>query len=100
MEAEGWWVSRAAGSLGDADLVALKVGELARLVEVKSNKGSPFMHFRRADREALISAAVRAGAIPWLVHWPPRQQLRWIPVADWPPNANGAPEDAVQLGTD
>lgn len=96
LEAIGWWVSRAAGSLGDADLVALKQGELPMLIEVKANvSGGPFMNFRRPEREALIAAAVRAGAIPWLAYWPSRKPLRWISVAEWPPTCeSGAPEGA------
>lgn len=86
LDAEGWWTCRAAGSLGDADIVALRQGELPRIIEVKANvAGGPFMNFRGPEREALIEAAVRAGAIPWLVYWPSRKPPRWISAAEWPP---------------
>jgi len=84
LEDDGWWTARAAGSLGDADVVALKDGERARLVEVKSSAQGPYEHFRPAARRDLLAAAAKAGAEPWLVWWPPRKTLQWIPAAEWP----------------
>ena len=79
-----WWVSRAAGSLGDADLVAL-AGRFGRphvsrpcralLVEVKSTARSPFAGFPPADRRELIAAAELAGAEAWLC-WTPPTKIR------------------------
>lgn len=84
LEAEGWWTCRAAGSLGDADVVALKEGQRPRMIEVKSTHRGPFHGFGPKDREALVSAAEGAGADPWLVWWPPRRKPVWIGVEDWP----------------
>jgi Holliday junction resolvase len=88
LESDDWWVSRAAGSLGDADLIAMKAGQRPRLVEVKSTAGGPYEHFGPKDREALLFAADLAGADPWLVWWPPargRKTLpRWIHPSEWP----------------
>jgi Holliday junction resolvase len=84
LEAEGWWTCRAAGSFGDADVVALKQGEIPRMIECKSTARGPFAHFGPADRDELISAAAKAGAIPWLVWWPPRRKPVWLHVSDWP----------------
>jgi Holliday junction resolvase len=84
LEDEGFWVARAAGSLGDADLVALKVGHTPRLIEVKSTAGGPYERFGPADRQRLFAAANVAGAIAWLAWWPPRKPLRWIAASDWP----------------
>lgn len=95
LEKQGWWVCRAAGSLGDVDLVALTgrvfdvdgapfYGEGAILIEVKANKGSPYQHFRRDERARLRDAAELAGAPAYLCHWPPRGKPRWIPEEDWP----------------
>lgn len=84
LEVDGWWTCRSAGSFGDADVVALKQGEIPRLIEMKSTAAGPFEHFGPADREELIAAAVKAGAIPWLVWWPSRKGPRWIPVTAWP----------------
>lgn len=84
LEAEDWWVCRAAGSLGDADLVALRLGSRTRLVEVKSSAQGPYEHFRPADRRDLILAAKIAGADAWLCWWPPRGKPRWIPSWEWP----------------
>ena len=50
LEADGWWVCRAAGSLGDADLVALVANdelwpirtEARLLIEVKSTTRGPY----------------------------------------------------------
>lgn len=84
LQAEDWWVARAAGSLGDADLIALKDGKRPRLIEVKSTAGGPYEHFRPADREQLKLAARIAGADAVLAWWPPRGQLKWIWPEEWP----------------
>ena len=84
LEGEDWWVARAAGSFGDADLVALKVGKRPLLIEVKSTAGGPYERFGPKDRADLIFAAELAGAEPMLAWWPPRGVLRWIPAEEWP----------------
>lgn len=84
LQAEDWWVARAAGSLGDADLVALKDGKRPRLIEVKSTAAGPYHSFGPADRESLRFAARMAGALAELCWWPPRGKPRWIPEAEWP----------------
>lgn len=78
-------MARAAGSLGDADLVALRAGSRPMLVEVKSTAGGPYERFGPADRAALLFAARLAGADAVLVWWPPRGQIRFIPSSEWPP---------------
>lgn len=88
LEAEGYWTARAAGSFGDADVVALRghptAGCDALLVEVKSDVRGPFAHFGPDARAELIAAAVKSGARPVLCYWPPRKQPQWIAVHDWP----------------
>jgi Holliday junction resolvase len=84
LEGEDWFVARAAGSLGDADLVALRAGSRSRLVEVKSTAGGPYERFGPADRARLRLAAQIAGADAWLAWWPPRGRLRWIDASEWP----------------
>lgn len=81
---QDWWVIRAAGSLGDADLVALKAGRRPLFVEVKSDVDGPYANFRPKDRADLIAAASLAGAEATLCWWPPHGQPRWIPSAEWP----------------
>lgn len=93
---DGYWVSRAAGSLGDADLVALKavvvepehVGQTlaeARLIEVKANtSGGRFMNFRPVDRYELEAAAATAGAKAELLYWPPRKKPLFVDSTEWP----------------
>ena len=84
LQADDWWVARAAGSLGDADLVALKTGSRPRLVEVKSSAQGPYEHFGPSERANLIWAAELAGAEAWLVWWPPRGKPKWIASDEWP----------------
>ena len=104
LEEQGWWVCRAAGSLGDADLVALKdpmdspylprpdmlVGNRhihggKLLIEVKSDVGNPYGNFRPERRSRLLQAATKAGAQAALCWWPPRGQMTWLwPEGDWP----------------
>lgn len=95
LEQDGWWTCRAAGSLGDADVVALRAYEIwtagrmktrseAWLIEVKSTAGGPYERFGPAQRNELRAAAKRAGAEAVLAYWPPRKPLRWIPEEEWP----------------
>jgi len=84
LEDRDWWVARTAGSLGDADLVALKQGQPARLVEVKSTHRGPFHSFGPKDRADILFAAELAGCEAWLAWWPPRGQLRWFHSSEWP----------------
>jgi Holliday junction resolvase len=84
LEAEGWWTCRAAGSFGDADVVALKDGEAPRMIEVKSTAQGPYEHFRPGDRRDLTQAALMAGADAWLCWWPSRKGPQWIQSNDWP----------------
>lgn len=84
LEAEDWWVARAAGSLGDADLVALKAGKRPLMVEVKSTAAGPFSHFGPKDRHDLLFAASIAGADAVLCWWPPRGKPTWIEPSAWP----------------
>lgn len=84
MEADGWVVVRAAGSLGELDLVAGKAGEPTRAIEVKATARGPFAGFPPADRAALLEVAGRAGYEPWLAWWPKRGKLEWIPPDRWP----------------
>jgi Holliday junction resolvase len=84
LEADDYWVCRAAGSLGDADLVALKPGRYPRLIEVKSTAQGPYEHFGPKDRADLRFAADMAGGVAELCWWPPRGQPRWIDSSEWP----------------
>ncbi len=85
LEAEGWFVVRAAGSFGLCDLICLHPSEDAMLVEVKSTIAGPYAHFGPADRAALIQAAERSGAEAWLCYWPPRQrEPTWISSEEFP----------------
>lgn len=86
LERGGWWVARAAGSLGDADLIALKAGETPQMIEVKSTAAGPYHSFGPKDRAELLAAAERAGAEPMLVWWPPRKPAEWIEDESWPNN--------------
>lgn len=108
LEADQWFVIRAAGSLGLADLVALRRfaakvdgATEAWFIEVKSTAGGPYERFGPAARQALIDAANKAGGLAWLVWWPPRRPQVWIPASEWPtPRTNGVTDAAVTGGTD
>ena len=94
LEDEGWFVIRAPGSLGVADLVAIREEEdpgykyrhsVVRFIECKANeKGGPYMNFRPEDRKALLEAAEKAGARAELAFWPKRGNLTWIRSEAWP----------------
>ena len=86
LEEDGWWVCRAAGSLGDADLVAGRRDKRPMLLEIKSDKAEygPFNNFGPKDREELLAAAEKTGWDAWLVYWPPYGEWKWISPASWP----------------
>lgn len=82
---DDWWCLRAAGSHGVADLICLKADRRPMMLEIKSNSGSPFAGFGPAKRRALLDAARKAGAMPFLVNWPKHKQPVWYGVDQWPP---------------
>jgi Holliday junction resolvase len=90
LEKEDWLVTRAAGSLGVADLVALKAGRRPLLVECKSTAGGPYERFQPADRLQMLLAASIAGADATLCWWPPRGKPTWIPADSWPEAARAS----------
>ena len=61
LEADGWLVIRSGGSLGPADLVALKAEHVPLLVSCKKGGYLP-----RGELFTLVDAAARAGAAPIL----------------------------------
>jgi len=84
LEADGWWVVKAGGSLGEADLVALKAGQRGWMLEVKSTSAGPFHSFGPEKREAMYAAAEKAGLEPYLVFWPPHKEMKFIGWPQWP----------------
>jgi Holliday junction resolvase len=84
LESDDWVVIRAAGSLGCADLVALKDRRTPMLIEVKSTARGRYEHFPPAKRADLRRVAERAGADAWLVWWPARGKPTWVPAQNWP----------------
>ena len=85
LEAAGWHVTKAGGSLGCADLVALKDGERPLLVQVKATAAGPFHSFGPSERVELLAVAKGAGAVPVLAWWKPRaREHKLIESYDWP----------------
>jgi Holliday junction resolvase len=84
LEDRDYMVVRAAGSLGCADLIALRAYSPTLIVEVKSTHRGPFHSFGPADRADILAYAERAGATAVLAYWPPRGKLRFIYEKDWP----------------
>lgn len=86
---DGWVVKGTGDAHGAVDLIALKAGEVPRLVQVKGNRsGGAFMNFRPEERAELLREALAAGAEAWLAYAPPdRKPTRWIPPSEWPGGA-------------
>jgi Holliday junction resolvase len=85
LRGEGWFAMRAPASLGEVDVLAMRLGDRPRMIEVKSTAAGPYEHFRPADRAELIKVAALAGAAAELCWWPPDGQgPRFIPASDWP----------------
>lgn len=81
---EDWLAFRAPGSLGCADVIALKDGHQPRMIEVKGTAAGPYAGFLPADRKRLSGTAKLAGAAAELCWWPKRAKPRWIPESEWP----------------
>ena len=79
-----WFAFRAPGSLGVADVIALKDGHTPMLIEVKSTHRGPYHGFLPADRADLAQTARWAGADAWLVWWPARAKPVWLAENEWP----------------
>lgn len=89
----GWLAFRAPASLGVADVIAMRRDSAAsldnviarvHLVEVKATTRSAWVACLPADRERLRAAAELAGAVPLIAWWPPRGELRFYGVDEWP----------------
>jgi Holliday junction resolvase len=89
LTAAGWVVVRAAGSLGPADLVALKADAEALLVSCKiAARISP------AERSQLLRAAAQAGALPILA-W--RETRGWVRLDTIEPGPARTPWDVLKV---
>lgn len=88
LEAEGWLCKGTGDSHGAVDIVALKLGAIPMLVQVKANKaGGPFSNFRREDRRVLLAEAERAGARAVLAYRKGNGKTvvtRWVWPEEWP----------------
>ncbi len=85
LRADGYSANRTPGSHGVADVIALRVGYIPRLLQLKTDRAGPFAHFGPAARRELLDEARRAGARPELVWWPPdRKGPRYLHEKDWP----------------
>lgn len=71
---DGWYAIRAAGSHGAADIVALKAGQPARLIQLKAGGKSPLAGFPPREREVLRIEAKQAGATAELCWWADRRE--------------------------
>ena len=92
LEAEGWVCVRSAASASPVDIWAIKAsgrklqygGANVLAIQIKANKGNPYMNFRKPERDELRTLSEQAGATPYLVHWPPHGEETWYGESDWP----------------
>jgi hypothetical protein len=99
LEADDWVIARSAGSKSVVDLWAMVRRDIRAeyegrpcgqtvtevlAIQIKGNAGSPWMNFRAEERAELGLIAAKAGAVPWLVHWPPHGECRWYAESEWP----------------
>lgn len=97
LEAEGWLVVKAGGSLGNADLLASRRHGVSEpptyfpdcaqvlLVQVKGTAAGPFNAFGPKERAELLSDAEKAGGRAVLAWRAPRRKWRWFyGPEDWP----------------
>jgi hypothetical protein len=91
LRAEGYWVIRAAGSYGDAVLLAIAPEKAYRvitilplLVEVKATRSGPYKSFGPKERAEMRAVASYYPFEPMLCWWPPYHGPFWIPEDEWP----------------
>lgn len=81
---DDWIAFRAPGSLGCADVIAMREGSRNRLIEVKATAAGPYAGFLPADRAKLAATAQMAGAVAELCWWPKRAKPVFIGESEWP----------------
>lgn len=97
MKADGWIAFRVAGSLGPADVVALRRGSRPQLIQVKAGGNPTFGTCGPAERNALSIAAKKADADAIICLWKNGASFpRFIFEEDWPLQTNrGRPDYLV-----
>lgn len=91
LRAHGWYVTRAAGSHGAADLAALRAGNTPLLLACKTN-GT----IGPAERTALVEAATQAGARPLLAC---RERRGYVDLYAITPEGRGGHVDQIKVPT-
>jgi Holliday junction resolvase len=89
LESIGWLVIRSAGSLGPADLVALRAEHPAMLVSCKLHG-----YLGPLERATLLTAAAKAGARPMVAR---RDKPGWVLLAFLPPDGRPLDVDTVKV---
>lgn len=84
LASQDWFAVCARGSHGAVDVLAIRVGSIPRLIQVKSTAQGPYERFGPAERAELSAAAKIGGGQALLAWWPPHGKLRWIPQDEWP----------------
>lgn len=85
LDEQGWTVASRRHLAGPGDLLAVRAGEMPRLIEVKATR-SAYEHFRQADRDEMREFAAERGLRAELAWWRPRsREPRIIGVDEWPP---------------
>jgi Holliday junction resolvase len=87
--AHGWLIIRAAGSLGPADLVALRAGNTPLLLACKVRP-----RIGPAERIALLNAAAAADARPLLAY---RPKDGWVALRTVHPGPEGVDIDRLKV---
>lgn len=81
---DGWVATRTPASLGTMDVIALRLGDTPRFIQVKCTQ-KPFAGFNPAERYDLLADAQKAGARAELCWWPVYGKPEFIGPEDWPP---------------
>jgi len=90
LQEQGWFGICGRASRGPADILAIRRGEPPMLVQVKGDKVSPWAHFRREEREALLRSALDYGGVAWLCWMPSvRKPPVWYAWHEWPAPVEG-----------
>lgn len=91
LEAEGYVVTRSAGSRSPHDLCVVGPANrdapsisAVQLIQVKTDARGPWGNMGPLDRSLLLETARRAGAVPVVVWWPAGDKQHWIYAHEFP----------------
>jgi Holliday junction resolvase len=99
MSEAGWLCASRRHIAGPGDVLAIFLNRMPLLIEVKTTAAGPFERFGPKDRNDLLTAASKSGALA-LVAWRPAgaPTFSMLPPAAWPKDKSAPPLESNGAG--